>query len=114
MGGIFLSYRREDSRADAGRLYDRLRQGFPKHHIFMDIDTLEPGVDFAEAIEKAVDSCDVLIALIGKQWLTVTDEQTGRRRLDNPKDFVRLEIQTALDRNIRVITVLVGGPRCPP
>ena len=78
----------------------------------MDIDTIEPGVDFVETIEKAVGSCDVLIALIGKQWLTITDP-AGRRRLDNPADFVRLEIKTALERNIRVIPALIPGAAMP-
>jgi hypothetical protein len=112
MGGIFVSYRREDSRADAGRLFDRLSQRFGRERLFMDLDTLEPGVDFVEVIEKALVSCDVLIAVIGKQWLTVPDEH-GRRRLDNEEDFVRLEIQTALERNIRVIPALVGGATMP-
>jgi len=105
---IFISYRREDSAPYAGRLYDRLGQHFGKDKIFMDIDTIEPGVDFVEDIEQAVGSCDVLIALIGKQWLTISDA-TGQRRLDNPEDFVRLEIKTALARNIRVIPALLPG-----
>ncbi|HXW01419.1 MAG TPA: SUMF1/EgtB/PvdO family nonheme iron enzyme, partial [Anaerolineae bacterium] len=76
------------------------------------IDTIEPGLDFVEVIEKAVGSCDVLIAVIGRQWLTVTDA-TGQRRLDHPEDFVRLEIKTALDRNIRVIPALLPGATMP-
>lgn len=78
----------------------------------MDIDTIEPGLDFVEVIEQAVGSCDVLIALIGKQWLTVSDAK-GRRRLDNPEDFVRLEIKTALARKIRVIPALIPGATMP-
>jgi formylglycine-generating enzyme required for sulfatase activity len=93
-------------------LYDRFSQHFGDDNIFMDIDTIEPGLDFVEVIEEAVGSCDVLIALIGRQWLTITDA-TGQRRLDNPEDFVRLEIETALDRNIRVIPVLVQGAAMP-
>jgi formylglycine-generating enzyme required for sulfatase activity len=112
MSRIFISYRRDDSAGYAGRLYDRLSERFGQGQIFMDIDTIEPGLDFVEVIEKAVGSCDVLIALIGRQWLTITDA-TGRRRLDNPEDFVRLEIATALDRNIRVIPVLVRGATVP-
>jgi len=112
MSRIFISYRRDDSAGYAGRLYDRLSERFGQGQIFMDI-TIEPGLDFVEVIEKAVGSCDVLIALIGRQWLTVTDA-TGRRRLDKPEDFVRLEIATALDRNIRVIPVLVRGATVPP
>jgi glycine cleavage system H protein len=112
MSRIFISYRRDDSAGYAGRLYDRLSDRFGEDQIFMDIDTIEPGLDFVEVIEEAVGSCDALIALIGKQWLTITDA-TGRRRLDNPEDFVRLEIATALDRSIRVIPVLVRGATMP-
>jgi hypothetical protein len=113
MASIFISYRREDSVAYAGRLYDRLNAHFgAEHQVFIDVDTLDPGVDFVEKIEQTVGSCDVLIAVIGKLWLTAVDEQ-GRVRLQNPEDFVRLEIQTALDRKIRVIPALVGGARMP-
>jgi formylglycine-generating enzyme required for sulfatase activity len=113
MASIFISYRREDSAPYAGRLYDRLHAHFgAKHEVFMDIDTLQPGEDFVETIERIVSSCDVLIAVIGRQWLNAVDEE-GRNRLENLEDFVRLEIQTALDRRIRVIPVLVGGARMP-
>ena len=112
MSQIFISYRREDSAPYAGRLSDHLGQHFGQDNIFMDIDTLKPGVDFVEAIEKAVGSCQVLIALIGRQWLTITDSQ-GQQRLNDPQDFVRLEIKTALDRNIRVIPALIGGATMP-
>jgi hypothetical protein len=109
---IFISYRREDSAGYAGRLYDRLSQHFGSDQIFMDIDTIKPGVDFVEVIEEAVGSCDVLIALIGKQWLTITDAR-GQQRLNDPTDFVRLEIKAALDRNIRVIPALIRGAAMP-
>jgi hypothetical protein len=112
MSRIFISYRRADSAGYAGRLYDRLSQRFGQDRIFIDIDTIEPGLDFVEVIEEAVGSCDVLIVLIGSEWLTITDA-TGRRRLDNPEDFVRLEVATALERNVRVIPVLVGGATVP-
>jgi formylglycine-generating enzyme required for sulfatase activity len=112
MSRIFISYRREDSAGYAGWLYERLSERFGQGKIFMDIATIEFGLDFVEVIEKAVGSCDVLIALIGRQWLTVTDA-AGHRRLDDPGDFVRLEIATALDRNIRVIPVLVQGATMP-
>jgi formylglycine-generating enzyme required for sulfatase activity len=108
---IFISYRRDDSGGWAGRLSDRLCQHFGRDNVFMDIDTIEPGLDFVEAIEQAVGSCDALIALIGKQWLTITDD--AGRRLDNPEDSVRLEIAAALARNIRVIPALVEGARMP-
>jgi formylglycine-generating enzyme required for sulfatase activity len=109
---IFLSYRRDDSGGYAGRLYDRLSQHFGRANLFMDIDTITPGIDFVEAIQNAVGSCDVLLAMIGRQWLTSTDP-LGHHRLDNPEDFVRLEIITALERKIRVIPVLVGGASMP-
>ena len=112
MARIFLNYRREDSRADAGRLYDHLSQRFGPDNIFMDLDKIPLGHDFVEVIQNAVGSCDVLLAVIGRQWLTSTDPQ-GQRRLDNPEDFVRLEIVTALERRIRVIPVLVGGASMP-
>ncbi|MEW5958620.1 MAG: SUMF1/EgtB/PvdO family nonheme iron enzyme [Chloroflexota bacterium] len=112
MTRIFISYRRDDSAGFAGRLYDRLGAHFGPENVFMDIDAIEPGLDFVEVIEQAVSSCDVLIALIGPRWLAVTDAR-GRRRLDNPADFVRLEIKAALDRNIRVIPTLVGGAAMP-
>ena len=91
---IFISYRRDDSAGYAGRLFDNLSAHFGKDQIFMDIDRIEPGEDFVQVIETAVGSCDVLIALIGRHWLTVTDGTV--RRLDNPNDFVRLEIAAAL------------------
>jgi len=111
MSRIFISYRRDDSGGWAGRLYDRISQHFGRDHVFMDIDTIEPGLDFVEVIEQAVGSCDALLALIGRQWLTLTDDD-GQRRLDNPEDFVRLEIAAALVRNIRVIPVLVQAHTC--
>ena len=112
MARIFISYQRDDSGGWAGRLYDRLSQHFGRDNVFMDIDTIEPGLDFVEVIERAVGSCDALIALICNQWLTITDD-AGRRRLDNPEDFVRLEIAAALARNIRVIPALVDAARMP-
>jgi hypothetical protein len=107
-GQIFISYRRDDSSAWAGRLSDNLSRHFISKQIFIDVN-LEPGIDFVEA---SVGSCDALIAVIGKRWLTSSDEE-GKRRLDNPEDFVRLEIATALKRNIRVIPVLVDGALMP-
>lgn len=108
---IFINYRREDSAGHAGRLFDALSSHFAGR-LFMDVDTLEPGVDFVEAIEQAVGSCEVLIVIIGREWLTIED-QAGRRRLDNPGDFVRLEVESALARKIRVIPVLVQDAPMP-
>ena len=112
MARIFISYRREDSGASAGRLYDRLEAHFGHDNVFMDIDVIEPGLDFIEVIERTVASCDVLIALIGRQWLVLT-EADGQRRLDHPEDFVRREIATALQRNIRVIPALIQDTPMP-
>lgn len=109
---IFMCYRRDDSEGQAGRLFDRLSLYFGKDKIFMDIDTIEPGDDFVEVIEREVVCCDVLLALIGKRWLSSTDS-SGHRRLDNQEDFVHLEIATALERDIRVIPVLVQGANMP-
>ena len=77
MARIFISYRRDDSGGWAGRLYDRLSQHFGRENVFMDIDTIEPGLDFVAVIEQAVGSCDALVALIGRQWLTITDALDG-------------------------------------
>jgi len=108
--GIFLSYRREDAAPYARLLQFQLRDRFPDVRVFMDLDSIEAGLDFAEVIREWVDSCAVLVALIGRQWATLADEQ-GRRRLDNPDDFVRFEVQAALERGVRVIPVLVDGAR---
>jgi Flp pilus assembly protein TadD len=112
-GPIFISYRREEGRWSAGRLYDRLIKYFNRKRVFMDIKSIHPGDDFVKAIKKKVGECDVLIAVIGDRWLT-SDDGRGARRLDNPEDFVRMEIATALKRNIRVIPVLVDGAVMPP
>jgi hypothetical protein len=80
--------------------------------VFVDVDTIEPGLDFAEAIAAAVGSCRVLLALIGDRWMDSTDRK-GRRKLDDANDLVRLEIQAALERNVRVIPVLVDGVAMP-
>jgi hypothetical protein len=111
-GKVFLSYRRDDTAGHAGRLFDRLNAHFP-NRIFMDVVGLEPGADFVDEIDRAVGSCQVLIALIGKQWLTIRDS-SGRRRLDRSDDFVRLEVGIALRRNIRVVPALVGDAPFPP
>jgi TPR repeat protein len=111
-GKIFISYRRDDSSPWAGRLSDRLSNQFPSNEIFMDVDSVDLGEDFVNTIEKTVGSCDVLIAVIGKGWLTSRDQE-GKRRLENSEDYVRTEIATALRRGIRVIPVLVEGASMP-
>jgi hypothetical protein len=105
-GGIFLSYRREDAAPYARLLQFQLRERFPDAQVFIDLDSIEAGLPFAEVIRDAVDSCAVLVALIGRKWATAADEE-GRRRLDDPGDYVRFEVQKALERRVRVIPVLV-------
>src|SRR6516162_3962894 len=108
MPDIFISYRREDTSGYAGRLYDQVSAHFGKDHVFMDVAGIEPGSDFVDTIEKKVGTCDALIALIGKNWLTLKDEQ-NRVRLGGQGDFVTVEVAAALKRDVRVIPVLVGG-----
>jgi hypothetical protein len=105
-GRVFISYRRQDARGSAGRIYDRLADRFGDDQVFMDVDKIGLGVDFAKVITQAVSTCQVLLAVIGPRWLTTTDED-GRRRLDDPGDLVRLEIAAALERDIIVIPILV-------
>jgi hypothetical protein len=109
---ILINYRREDSLGSAGRLYDRLVNHFSREQVFMDVDAIDPGIDFVEAIKRAVATCDVFLAIIGPDWVTAKDNE-GRRRLDKTDDFVRIEIAAALDRNIRVIPVLVKNAEIP-
>lgn len=111
-GRIFVSYRRDDTAYPSGWLFDKLAQHFGREQVFKDIDSIQPGDDFAEVITTAVARCDVLIALIGLRWLTIIDE-SGHRRLDNPNDFVRLEIEAAITRQVRIVPVLVEGARMP-
>ena len=112
MAKLFINYRREDTAPYAGRLYDRLTAHFGAGQVFIDIDQIEPGEDFVEAINAKVGACEVAIVSIGPDWLSVADA-SGKRRLDDTEDFVRMEILAALERKIRVIPVLVGGARMP-
>jgi hypothetical protein len=106
MDAIFISYRREDSQGEAGRLSDSLAKIFGDSRVFLDVEGIRAGQDFRQAIETQVASCSVLLALIGPHWLDSTAAD-GQRRLDDPHDFVRLEISSALKRGIPVIPVLV-------
>jgi tetratricopeptide (TPR) repeat protein len=106
MSAIFLCYRRDDAAGYVHALRDRLVARFGHEQIFMDIDSIEPGLDFVEVIQSSVASCDILIALIGKRWLQ-------SERLRDSRDFVRLEIQTALEKHVRVIPVLLDGAEMP-
>lgn len=109
---IFISYRREDAEGQAGRLFEDLVRHFGDHSVFMDVAGIEPGRDFRKTIDESVASCSVLLAVMGKSWLGVKDE-AGQRRLDNPRDFVRMETASALKRDIPVVPVLVQGARMP-
>ena len=109
---IFISYRRRDSSGYAGRVADRLVKEFGEQQCFRDVEDIESGTDFVQAIEQAVGACDALIVVIGPDWLHIRDA-AGHRRLDDPRDFVRLEIEAALQREVRVFPVLVGGANMP-
>lgn len=111
MSGIFISYRREDTTAYARLLSESLGSHFGQEQIFRDVDTLGPGVDFPQAVAEAVGNCDVLLALIGKKWLAA--RRQGKRRLDDPHDYVRLEIAAALERDTLVVPVLMEDTRMP-
>ncbi len=107
--GIFISYRREEAAYPAGWLYDRLRDRYAGQ-VFKDVDSIRPGDDFVEAITEAVASCVVLLALIGDQWLTITDA-SGRRRLDDRGDFVRVTVDASARNRVRAeCTNVVGQP----
>ena len=112
VGGVFISYRRQESSGITGRLYDRLAARFGDAQVFMDVDTIALGADFTQVVAQAVSNCTVLLAVIGPGWLTAADED-GQRRLDDPDDIVRLEIQAALERDIRVIPILVENAVMP-
>jgi len=110
---IFVSYRRSDSADVAGRIYDRLVQSFGKESIFKDVDTIPVGLDFRDVLDDAVKNCDIFLVIIGNQWLELKNAD-GNRRIDDPKDFVRTEIEFALKRRIPVIPILVQGADMPP
>jgi hypothetical protein len=112
VGGIFVSYRRDDSQGEALHLFDDLRRIYGSDQVFMDVTGIDPGKDFRKVIDGAVSMCDVLVVMIGKKWLDSQDDRGGRR-IDDPQDFVRMEIATALRRDIRVLPVLVQGAGMP-
>lgn len=111
MSGIFITYRRDDSQGFAGRLEDDLTDRFGDELIFRDRE-IEPGEDFAHRLRETLDSVDVAIAVIGRSWADARDSE-GNRRLDKPDDWVRVELETALERDIPVIPVLVADAEIP-
>jgi hypothetical protein len=116
MAKIFISYRREDSEHVTGRIFDHLEARFGRDNVFLDIDTIPFGADFRRHVGQAVGQCGALLAVIGEQWLDVRYREgpkQGQRRLDDPADFVRIEIESALARGIPVVPVLVGQATMP-
>jgi hypothetical protein len=109
---IFINYRRTDSEGEAGRLFDELTLRFGSRSVFMDVTAIEPGRDFRKAIDQSVTTCSVVLAMIGVEWLNSADSR-GNRRLDDVNDFVRIELASALRRDIPVVPVLVRGARMP-
>jgi hypothetical protein len=110
MSRVFVNYRRSDASAHANLLYDWIRERYGEDRVFKDVDSIAPGLDFVEAIESAIASSEVMLVVIGKGWVV---DANGRRRLDDVDDYVRMEVATALQRNIRVIPVLVEGAEMP-
>jgi hypothetical protein len=113
MTRIFISYRSDDSRTFVGRIYDHLARKFGANNVFKDVDSIPAGSDFRGVIKEAVSACDVVLVIIGPRWLDAKDK-AGQRRLDDPEDFVRIEVETGLQRaSARVIPVLVEGAAMP-
>lgn len=112
MSKIFISYRHEDSADVTGRLYDRLTYRFGRGNVIRDVDSIPLGVDFRDFLANAVGQCRVFLVVIGERWLDARNE-SGQRRLEDPHDFVRIEIEAALRREIPVIPVLVRGSHIP-
>jgi hypothetical protein len=112
LSSIFINYRRNDSEGEAGRLFDDLTMNFTQASVFMDVEAIEPGRDFRKAIDESVANCSILLAVIGQDWLNAKDAE-GLRRLDDPNDFVRIELASALRRDIPVVPVLVKAAKMP-
>ena len=108
---IILSYRREDTAWIAGRVHARLKDHFGEDNVFMDIDSIPFGLDFREHIQDSLDRCDILVAIVGPRW--ATPDESGRLRLTDETDWVRIEIEAALAKKIPVIPVLIDGAALP-
>ena len=111
-GKIFINYRRGDDPGHTGRLFDRLQDAFAPKQLFLDVDNIAPGLDFVRVLDERIAECDVVLAVIGRGWLDARDAK-GALRLEDPQDFVRIEIAAALSRDKRVIPVLVGDAQMP-
>jgi len=110
---VFISYRRDDTKWQAREIYRALTQVLPRDHVFMDIDSIPIGIDFVEFLEGWVNQCDIMLALIGAGWADGIDPKTGRPRLENPNDFVRIEVRKGLARGIPVVPILLDGAQLP-
>lgn len=110
---IFISYRRQDSQWPADRIHRALKQSPGRLSIFLDIDSIPLGVDFVEYLDQQVGKCDVMLVVIGPGWLEASNPSTGGRRLDDPHDFVKIEILAALRRGIPVVPILIDGTAMP-
>jgi hypothetical protein len=111
-GSVFISYRREDSADVTGRINERLTQRYGHNVVFQDIDNIPLGVDFRQHLDRALSRCDVLLAVIGDRWIE-EERSVGQRRIDDPRDHLRLELEAALRRDIPVIPVLVRKAEVP-
>ena len=109
---VFLSYRRGSASGSAGRLYDTLTGRLGDDQVFMDVDSIRPGDDFVEILDRTLEACRAAVVVIDREWLDARDQQ-GRRRLDNPRDFVRLEVENALRHGLRIIPVLIDDAEMP-
>jgi hypothetical protein len=110
---VFISYRRNDAKYQARMIYSAFQKVVPRDHLFMDVDSIPPGIDFVQTLQSWVNQCEIMLALIGPGWIEATDPKTGLRRLDDPNDFVRVEIREALSRNIPVVPVLLDSASMP-
>jgi TIR domain len=110
MPQIFLSYRRDDSAGHTGRIFDHLSGRFGSGCVFMDVEGIEAGENFAEAIEASIARCDTVVAVIGKHWAA---DASGKKRIEDPDDYVRREIETALRLGVELVPLLVGGAKFP-
>lgn len=111
MSKLFISYRRADASTEAQLIAKQMRERYGEESVFFDVHSILKGVDFQEKIDASVSKCDVLLAVIGDRWIDARfdeGERKGQRRLDDPKDFVRIEVASALKRDIPVIPVLIG------
>src|SRR5271163_1273800 len=111
-GGVFICYRREETAFAARAIHDRVAERLERENVFLDVDNIDLGVDWFNVLTDRVGACDALVAVIGRNWVSSADKD-GLRRIDDPDDFVRIEIEAALKRNVRVIPILVDGAAMP-